>query len=175
MLCQYFFQYRQWQQWTWFKKPQTFLSLSPLDQCFQERGAFYMFTMHTKRNHQSNRAFCLFVKNKTLSGLDGLAGCKRKFNGVFNMTQLYTNTSFIKLIQHILSYRDYRQNDMHIHKCYQNTTYLVKWINIHVMEIMDELNRIHLELWENNTWLFSELRKIILNLLIFSVENISDN
>lgn len=82
-----------------------------------------MFTMHTTRNHQSYRAFCLFVKNKTLSGLDGLAGCKKKFNGVFNMTQLYTNTSFNKLIQHILSYRDYRQNDMHIHKCYQNTTY----------------------------------------------------
>lgn len=91
------------------------------------------------------------------------------------MTQLYTNTSFNKLIQHILSYRDYRQNDMHIHKCYQNTTYLVKWINIHVMAIMDEPNRIHLELWENNRWLFSELRKMILNLLIFSVENISEN
>lgn len=114
MICQYFFQYRQWQQWTWFKIPQTFLSLSPLDQCFQERGAFYMFTMHTTRNHQSYRAFCLFVKNKTLSGLDGLAGCKRKFNGVYNMIQLYTNTSFIKLIQHIITL-SWLQTEWHAH------------------------------------------------------------
>lgn len=84
-----------------------------------------MFPMHTTRNHQSYKGFCQFVKKKTLSELEGLAGCKRKFNGVFNMTPLYTHTGFIKFIQHILGY-DYRQNDMHIHKCYQNTTYLVK-------------------------------------------------